>query len=266
MLPWLGLIVGVGMALAGVQKYAPSPLNDSEIARVNGVSIQKNEWLRAIDAANSGRRSALDPAAEQRILNTLINEELLLQMALSLGLEHGIPEVRGRLVQAAMDALADTGATEPSAEDLQSFVASNPTLFAQPERRQTRVRRFASAEAAARNSDGTLMDVPEDPLSLRQLQRWVGNTVASAAFAAEPIAASSPGDLPMLAPPIAVGQAWYRVEVLAIEPAYRPEARDIPRAQLVRAWQRERSEQALADALEELRAGADISTALPKSP
>lgn len=251
------------MALAGVQKYGPSPLDDNEIARVNGVSIQKSEWLRAIDAANSGRRSALDAAAEQRILDTLINEELLLQMALNLGLEHGIPEVRGKLVQAAMDALADTGAAEPTPEDLQRFVTNNAGLFAQPERRQTQIRRYATEEAAARILDGTVMDIPEGPLTLRQLQRWVGNTVASAAFAAEPSSAQSAEHSPTLSPPIAVGQAWYRVEVLAIQAAYRPDIVDIPPEQLLRAWQREHSEKALADALEELRSDADIRMALP---
>ncbi len=246
------------LALAGVQKYGPSPLTDDEIARVNGVSIQKSEWLRAIDAANSGRRSALDAAGQQRVLDTLINEELLLQMALNLGLEHGIPEVRGKLVQAAMDALANTGPTDPSPAELSAFAEANPRLFAQPEQRRVRISRHATQAAATDNRDGSALDIPDGPLNQRQLQRWAGNAVASAAFTATK--AESP------IAPIAVGQAWYRVEVLEIQPPRQPAAESLPQDMLLRAWQRQQSEQALARALQELRDGADVIVAAPAAP
>jgi len=258
LLPWLGLAIGVIMALAGVQQYGPGTLEPGEVARVNGTSIAHNEWQRAIDAANSGRRTPLDTAAEHRILETLINEELLLQMALNLGLAHGIPEVRGKLVQAAMDALAGDMTDTPSAADLQQFVSDNPGLFSRPERRRTQVRRYRSPEAANRDQDGTVMDIPAEALNLRQLQRWVGHSVATAAFAID--------TAPSLSAPIAVGKAWYRVQVLETVAAYQPNISEIPAESLLRAWQREQRELNLAQALQELRRGADITTDIAQTP
>lgn len=256
-LPWLGLAAGILLAVAGVQKYQPGALATDEAARINGASIPLQEWQRAIDAANSGRRTPLASTEEQRVLDTLINEELLLQMALNMGLAHGIPEVRGKLVQAAMDALADAGQDKPTQAALESFARAQASLFQQPERRLSRVARYRSAADAEQGIAPAPVDLPTGPLNERQLQRWVGQTLAQAVF-------SLPPDQPQT-PVIAIGQAWYRAELLEIQPAYHPPADAIPHEQLLRAWQRQQREKTLADALQELRDAADISRIEPTS-
>lgn len=249
-LPWFSLVAGAIIALVGISRYAPTSLNDSEAARVNEYSITRSEWQRAIGAANSSRRTPLDHAEESALLQKLIDEELLIQLALNLELAHGIPEVRSRLVQAAMESLSQDGTHDVTDEDLERFVADNPQLFHQPERRRIHVQRWPRAETEA---DSHPIDLPPEALTQRQLQRWLGHQLSDLAFKAP--------ETGVIEQTPAVGEGFYRIEVLAIEAARQLHFDDIPRDLVTGTYQRTMREAALQSGLTHLRKQARILSA-----
>ena len=238
------------LALAGIARHAPERgLEAEEAARINGRSIPMREWQRAIDAANSARREPLDAAGEAAVLDTLIEQELLLQLAGDLGLAHTLPRVRGRLVEAAMQALAPVQPPPQDEAALRAFYAAQPALFRQAERRQLRAWRHASAEAAAAGQQGEPVTLPTEALDARQMQRWLGASLTQAVFAAP-----APGPLP----PQAVGEGWYRLEITAIEPAAQPDYADIDQALLARRAAQAAREAELDTALAALKEQAEL--------
>lgn len=239
------------LAVADVARFAPEPLGPDVAAQVNERRISLEDWQRAIAAVNSSRRQPLDSAAEAALLDTLIQEELLLQLAQDLDLSHGLPEVRGRLVRAAMDSLLPAQESlVADASTLAAFARAQPELFAQPERRQLRLTRHPSPEEAEGTQGGEAVDLPAEALSANQAQRWLGQSLTEAAF--------SHPQTGLLPKPLLVGQGWYRVEVLRILPAGPVDADSLDPDLLQSIWQRQQREQALAAALDGLMQQADI--------
>lgn len=228
----------------GLWQNRTTSLPAEAAARVNDTLISQQQWQQAITAVNRDRRTPLDAAGEAQVLQTLINEELLLQLAQDMGLTHSLPEVRGRLVQATMAALSQSSRTEPSSETLEQFVRTQAHLFQEPEKRRVRAwRTTASSEAEP-------LPIPDELMTQRQMQRWLGQSLAEAAFATD---AAGP-----LAEAVPLGEADYSLQVLAIEAA-RPTALDtVDRERALRLFQRQAEEQQLAQALERLAMQADI--------
>ncbi|MFN2375921.1 MAG: peptidylprolyl isomerase [Candidatus Binatia bacterium] len=250
-LPWAAILVGVALVVAGLSRYLPAGLGDDEAARVEATSISMDDWRRAVDAANAGRKVAMDEAGELALLDVLIDQELLLQLADRLQLTRSLPVVRGQLVQAAMEALSQPGLqAEPDEDTLRAFVAADPSLFAIPEQRRVRGWRHDSREAAAAGRGGEPLEIPSTPLSLRHLQRWLGETLAGRVFALP-----SPA---LRAEPLAVGQGWYRLEVLDVVPGRKPAFEELDPDLLRREWERHRGEAALAEGLATLREEAGV--------
>lgn len=94
----------LGMALAWTQLAGDwgGQLPNSAAAKVAEQIIPKAEVQRAINGANTTRRETLTAEQEQQVLNRLIDEQLLLQYGLDLGLVYNNPTVRKPLVQAVM--------------------------------------------------------------------------------------------------------------------------------------------------------------------
>lgn len=250
-LPWLGLLTGALLAASGILQYSPSELQADEAARINNTSISQDEWQRAIDAANQGRRTALNAAEKDAILQKLIDEELLIQLALNLGLAHGIPEVRGRLVQAAMEALSQDGRTAPNTAELQRFVRENPKLFLQTEKRRVAVFR---KPASPHNDEKTQpVDLPTEALTQRQLQRWIGKQLSDIAF--------HTGGIGPIEGAHTVGQGNYRIEVLEILPARQPQITEIQEDLIRSVYRRSQREESLQEGLRQLRQDAQIVSA-----
>lgn len=211
---------------------------------VNDTPISTQQWQQAIAAVNQDRRTALDRAGELRILQTLIDEELLLQLAQDMGLTHSIPEVRGRLVQATMAALSQGLHTDPSDAQLQTFIEEQAHLFQEPEKRRVRAWR------QVKNQEAQALPIPDELMSQRQLQRWLGQSLAQAAFAAP---TTGPLDKPMR-----LGEAEYHLVVEAVQAPQPLKLEAIDRERALRLYQREQEEAQLAQALERLASEARI--------
>src|SRR5205823_1584452 len=97
-------------------------------ARVNQHLILRDSWLRAVAAVASERRAPLTDADQRHVLDRLIDEELLVQHGMALGLPEQDARLRSTLVSEVM-LTASTGATAMDEDALRRFYAANRDFF-----------------------------------------------------------------------------------------------------------------------------------------
>src|SRR5512134_2842951 len=108
---WLlaaGTAAGIVLAALGLVRGATLPgsgLAPGEVARVNDVPIRAEDLERLVAALEADKRSPLEDADRARILERLVEEELLVQRAVEIGLVQSEPGVGKALVQALIDAI-----------------------------------------------------------------------------------------------------------------------------------------------------------------
>lgn len=245
-------------------------------ARVNGVVISQEEYRRALAAVESDRGAGADPALRRHVLDRLIDEELLVQRGLELGLARLDPRVRRDLAAAvAAAAVADGAPREPTAEELATFHAAEAVFFARggrlhvrqvfvPEAADQAGARAAAAAARLRAGEDFATvraalggpepaPVPDAALPVAKLADYLGPTPLRTALALAPGAVSDP---------IRSAGGWSVLVLVAREGAIAPplaEIRDEVRAE----WLRRRDERALRAALDDLRARATIDLDTP---
>lgn len=195
----IGACAGIGLAVAGLVRPAEPALPGDAVARVDDVLISREEFEgRLRQAAQAG--VAPDPAA---LLDLLVEEELLLQRGLELGLVRRDSTVRAALLQVVRASARSTTADEPPDEAaLRSFYRARQDRFREPARLRVEQIYFARgtppsrAEAAAealargepfdevRETLGEPWDrrLPPVPLSEAALARVLGQPLAALAF------------------------------------------------------------------------------------
>jgi hypothetical protein len=148
--------VGIGLAAFGVatsgQEAAPTPAG--AVALVNGEPISREALARFVGAVAADRTGVVVDAAERRsLLQRLLDEELLLQRALALGLPRHEPVARRAILSALVDAITAEAEGEALDEEaLRRFWSEHPEAFAGPGEVAVDLARFpvgARAEATA---------------------------------------------------------------------------------------------------------------------
>jgi hypothetical protein len=125
------MIVGVLAVLTGVTRERMSTeLSIGEAARVNGHTIDSDTYQRTLAAFTSDLKRPITEADRQVVLNRMIDEEVLVQRAIALGLPAQDPTVRKQLVQAMIaQSLTQAAVPEPSDEELRKYVEANAEMF-----------------------------------------------------------------------------------------------------------------------------------------
>jgi parvulin-like peptidyl-prolyl isomerase len=262
--------VGLVLALSGaLASRVDSPPDGDAAAIVNDVAVPRASLERA------RVRLAGDGGAESRdaVLARLVDEELLVQRALEIGLVDADAAVRKALVRAAIDAaLREAADRAPSEDALRALHAASSALFARPRRVRVRAisfrdapvsdtseRRAAEAvtaiagglafgDAAERFGDRPGLPLPDDPLPEAALRRALGPTLADAALALPPGGVSTP---------VRAGGGVHLLTLVEEQPA-RPVPFDEVRERVAAEWRRREGEAALASLLSRLRAQARI--------
>ncbi len=151
-----GIVGGLGLAAAsaltggGASKAALPP---GAVARVNGQVIARADLMRALKAVSAGKRKPLSEAGKAAILQRLIEEELLVQRALSQGLARSDPVLRASLANAVTrDVIARSRARPVSPVLLRDYYYRNKARFARPARVSIRAVYFPKAGAASRQA------------------------------------------------------------------------------------------------------------------
>lgn len=268
-----GTLAGVAAAwLAGSERTA---LPADAVARVNGVLLRRADYERLLAALASDRREPLGAADRRRVLDRLIEEELLLQH----GIEIGLPSTDRRLredLAAAVAAMvtAESQDARPAADELRRFYEEERQRFVRPgpvRVRQVffRVRDLAEVptaaaraeEAAARLQAGDDFDavrarlgdaepvaLPDGWLSAERLYQLLGPTVSRTIHG-----------LPVggLSEPLRSGTGFHIVQVLDRRPDAAPPLEQIE-DQVLAEYRRQAGEKALRAYLDDLRRRAEI--------
>jgi parvulin-like peptidyl-prolyl isomerase len=272
----LGAAAGLALAVASLVRGPRSraTLPPDVVASVNDVPIRRDDYLRALAAVSTDRRTPIDDGDARRVLDRLIEEELLVQRALELGLVRRDRTVRAQLVAATIDLLARSTA-EPSDAELRAFYAAHPDYFEDPGRirvRQVLVRTEGRPEAEARAraeeatrrlrggeafdavaaalGDEQVAPIPDTLLPAEKLRDYVGETAMGAALAADTGAPTAP---------VRSSMGFHVLVVVERTPAAVPPFETI--VDRVRAEHRRRADDAtLRASLDELRRAARVRT------
>ncbi len=233
----IGAAVGLALATAGIVETAPGSesLPEGAAAVVNGAVIREVDYQRALAALASDRRDPISDADRQHILDRLIEEELLVQRAVDLGLDKTDPVVRNTLVSAMIETIvAGVGQTEPSDEEVAAFYEANRDFFARTDRYWVRQLRFpirgadgqeneaaarARAEEAGRRlregeklsvlarelGAGGVLPLPDGYLPATKLREYLGPTPALRATQMQTGEVSEP---------VRGGSAWHVLQMV----------------------------------------------------
>jgi len=274
-----GALLGLAAAAAGLlaQTRAASEVPDGAVASVNGTAVRRADYERAVEALATDSRNAIDDADKRHVLDRLVDEELLVQHALELGLARQDRRVRGDLVTAVIESVtADAGQSEPDAEELRVFFEANRDYFARPGRlhvEQVFVRSNDDADASALGrardvatrwrdgasaaelqqtvGDGPVAKLPDAPLPAAKLREYLGPA------AVETAAALAPGEV---ADPVRAAGGYQVLRLVAREPNRVPELAELE-SEVRAEWRRRAGDEALRAYLDELRRRAAINVA-----
>jgi parvulin-like peptidyl-prolyl isomerase len=273
-----GAALGLLLAALGLRPELAERLPPGAVARVNDTLIRTEELERALAGLAADRRTPLDASERRRVLERLVDDELLFQHGLALGLARRDRLVRAQLVAATLDALAaPAGDVEPDRAAVETFYAAHREYFARAGRmrvRQVVVRADgddaaprARAEAAAARlrggedfasvraalADPEPVPLPDALLTPDGLARYVGDTAATAALALPAGGVSAP---------VRTADGFRVLQALEREDAAIPPLDEIEST--VRAEMRRRADEArLRARLATLRAAADVQLAEP---
>ena len=143
----LGLVLAFGAAL--FDRGIDLPSNGAVAARVNDAQISQEEYLRAVEAVAGDKRNPITDKIRADILERLIEEELLVQRGLDIGLLESDRDVRKSIVNAMLAyVVASHSGHVPTEEDITTFFEDNKSYFAPTERVHVKRIYVSGADAA----------------------------------------------------------------------------------------------------------------------
>lgn len=204
----LGLVLSAGGLLE--ERGARHALSDETAAIVGARVIRRIDYERMLAGVEQDRRGPIDDATRRRVLERMIDEELLVQQALSLGLANADRRVRGELVSSLVDSIvSEADAEPPSRGEIEQHYRENAAYFARPGRLRVETlffgararaasarERLASGEGreavGASLADRAVVEVPDALLPFAKLRDYLGPTVVEALASLEPGSWSEP--------------------------------------------------------------------------
>mgnify|MGYP001242831182 CR=1 FL=1 len=272
-----GALAGLLIALiASTQIERASLEQTGAIARINDAHIDRTEYATALQALLADKTKSPTSKDRRLVLDRLIEEELLVQRGIEIGLLDGDAAVRKAVARAVIDfAMTRNAQKQISQDELRSFSAANKARFTPAARLQIErlfVRRSDDAaadmarldsvraalrqgqdftEATLQLGDAILPPLPRSLLPRKKMYDYLGPRLTETA-------SRLPGA--SISDAIADGDGWHFLRVVRSEPGIPPEFEDI-RPQILNAIQRASDDAALIEYLTWLKERASISLA-----
>lgn len=178
----LGACAGLIMAAAGlVERWSRSPdeLPVGAIARVGGKIITQARYRQVLNDLAADKRVPLSAQDRQFVIDRLVDEELLIQRGIELGLADSSPQIRKALAAAVIGQLAaEAEASLPDEQALRRLYESDPEFFTSTARFRLRWLRLPASDDAAQRK-------AED--AYRQLSNGVALEEVSQSTGLEPV-------------------------------------------------------------------------------
>lgn len=208
-----GAAVGIGLAGASVlAPVAGDGLATAEIARVNDAAVSREEFERSVQRLAADKRNPLSDEDRAHVLRRIIEEELLIQRGVEMGLVASDRTVRKSIAAAMIQSiLAEVDGDVPDEDALQRFFDENRGYFSTPARIRARrivfgedgQARAAEAAQALRAGEGfaavgqrlgdePVLPLPDALLPIHKLREYLGPTVANVLLTLEPGVPSAP--------------------------------------------------------------------------
>jgi hypothetical protein len=244
-----GAIAGAMIAIVSVlwPDQSQLPANGQIAARINGHVIPVRDVELAMEAMARDSRNPLGDDAGQHALDRLVDEELLLQRGLELGLPRNGPGVRRAVVLAMIDTIVANANSEPTPSDLRELFDAEIVLFAAEPR--LRVDWRISTQAAIPPTRPASAP-PDRLLGATDLRNYLGEGLTRHALQAETGARTGP---------IEIGGQFHWLTVLErTDPTPPRFESNIERVTAL--WHERAQEAALEAYLNRLRDQADIET------
>lgn len=131
---WLAAGALAGLLAAGYgilrQDSAAIPLPDNSIARVNEVNISRDHYERAIERLSAEGIDTGSQSLSATVISNLVEDELLLQRGLELGMAQSDVTVRAAIINSLIASItAEADAANPADEELARYLADNAERF-----------------------------------------------------------------------------------------------------------------------------------------
>jgi parvulin-like peptidyl-prolyl isomerase len=280
-LAWLaaGAAAGVAVAAWGLlgTDARRAGLPDGAIASVNGTLLYVADYSRLVEGVESDTREPASPELRRRVLDRMIEEELLVQRGVELGLVESDRRVRADITQAMIQSIVvETEDETPAEDELRRFYVEEAGFFTQPGRvraGQVFLRVALASDEAARLARATeaqqrllagepldrvraelgdeeVSPIPDALLPPAKLREYVGPTALRAVMELAPGAISAP---------VRSGMGLHVFQLIEREEARVPPFEDVA-AQVRAEWVRRAGDRALRGYLDDLRESARVET------
>lgn len=280
----LGAAVGLGAAAFGLllpSEKTQTPLAEDVVAVVNGDMILRDDYLRLLAGFERDSRNPIDENIRQHVLDRMIEEELLVQRALDLGLAQVDRRVRADLTSSLIASVVSMAEEhDPSEEELRTFYREQVDFFERPGRLRVAQILFRvgpeqadgpaleKAQAArkellaggsfktmeAKYGDPQISPPPDTLLPSMKLREYIGPS------ALEAVLELAPGEI---SEPVRSGMGVHLLRLIDATPATQPSFEEIE-PQIRSEWVRRAGDRALRDYLDQLRADGDVQILTPK--
>jgi parvulin-like peptidyl-prolyl isomerase len=242
------MVLGLALALSSILEPGSGrrrPLSAGVAAMVNDREISQESLNSAVKFLAADTDNPIGQAERRHVLDRLIEEELLVQRALELGLEVKDKSIRNRLAAAMIETIvAGVDQREFSDEEVEAFFLENRDFFSGAGRMWVRSLRFAvrddqkeaethasAREASHRLRQGVRMEAVAEGLGLSwnpslpdallppaKVREYLGPTPTKAALGLEAGEVSDP---------VRAGSAYFVLQMVARTPPSSPSLAEV---------------------------------------
>ena len=262
---WLAVGALAGLAAAGYglleQSGSGSGLPPGAVARVNDAIIDSRQVEGAVAQVTRSTTDEISTSAKADVLQRLIDEELLVQRGIDLGMVTSELTVRSAIVESLIASVtAEADAADPDDADLEAFMQNNAARYTYASAIRVEawttddesvarqfVQQLASNSESVTSALVPVPGLPTAPAPLERLRMFLGPAIAAAA-----------ADIPAGESAVFARQGrWYVVRVLEHAEATLASLDSI-RSQVLLDYRRTLADERLQAYLDELRRSADI--------